>query len=79
MRLAASGAPVAVKRRTVDPLHTVKIFPVLSTYLRQLYVGGKLKNIYTEMLLRKMTWARYGAPWFVEQMQFSRYLNPNEA
>jgi hypothetical protein len=29
MRLAGSGALAAVKRRPVDPVHTVKIFPVL--------------------------------------------------
>jgi hypothetical protein len=28
MRLAASNAQVAVKRRVVDPVYTVKIFPV---------------------------------------------------
>jgi hypothetical protein len=28
MRLAASGAPVVVKRRTVDRVHKLKILPV---------------------------------------------------
>jgi hypothetical protein len=28
MRLATSGAPAAVKRRTVDPVHILKILPV---------------------------------------------------
>jgi hypothetical protein len=28
MRLAAGGAPVAVKRRTVEPVNKVKILPV---------------------------------------------------
>jgi hypothetical protein len=28
MRLAASGAPAAVKRRAVDPVHTLKFLPV---------------------------------------------------
>jgi hypothetical protein len=28
MRLAASSAPVAVKRKAVEPVYTVKIFPV---------------------------------------------------
>jgi hypothetical protein len=29
MRLAASSTPVAVKRIVVDPVYTVKIFPVV--------------------------------------------------
>jgi hypothetical protein len=29
MHFAASGAPAAVKCRAVDPVHTVKIFPVV--------------------------------------------------
>jgi hypothetical protein len=28
MRLAASGAQAAVKRRAMDPVHTLKILPV---------------------------------------------------
>jgi hypothetical protein len=30
MRLAASGAPVAMKRRAVEPVNKVKILPVLT-------------------------------------------------
>jgi hypothetical protein len=33
MRLAASSAPVAVKRRAVEPVYTVKIFPVFTVLL----------------------------------------------
>jgi hypothetical protein len=32
MRLAASGAPATVKRRAVNPVHTLKILPVYSKY-----------------------------------------------
>jgi hypothetical protein len=33
MRLAASSAPVAVKHRAMDPVYTVKIFPVYAAML----------------------------------------------
>jgi hypothetical protein len=36
MRLAASGAPAAVKRRAVDPVHTLKILPVYTIPLLML-------------------------------------------
>jgi hypothetical protein len=34
MRLAVSAAPAAVKRRVMDPVHTVKLFPVYSVSKR---------------------------------------------
>jgi hypothetical protein len=35
MRLAASGTPATVKRRALDPVHTLKILPVLAKFMQQ--------------------------------------------
>jgi hypothetical protein len=47
-----SGAPAAVKRRAVDPVHTLKIVPVFSTYLPYSFfliriVGGGVQTVST--------------------------------
>lgn len=40
---------------------------LLSTYS---YAGGKFKHTYTELLFRKIIYAKYDASWFVEGMEF---------
>jgi hypothetical protein len=47
MRLAGSSSPVAVKRRAVDPVYTVKIFPV-NNKIVGVKIGNKraMKRIY---------------------------------
>jgi hypothetical protein len=41
MRLAASSAPAAVQGRAVDPVLTLKIFPVVTIGLQMVKVGKK--------------------------------------
>jgi hypothetical protein len=45
MRLAASSAPVAMKRRAVDPVYTVKTFPIIVCFTSyEAWVKTNLKN-----------------------------------
>jgi hypothetical protein len=56
MSLAASGAPAAVKRRAVDPVHTVKIFPVVvfallhNMFRLQLINGQDMNSIKAKLI-----------------------------
>jgi hypothetical protein len=46
MRLAASGTPVAVNRRAVEPVNKVKIFPVFSDWVTGAEVMSVLMYAY---------------------------------
>jgi hypothetical protein len=46
--LAAGGAPVAVKRRAVEPVEKVKIFPAVSgrDIMKHVRMNGKWKHLF---------------------------------
>jgi hypothetical protein len=60
MRLAASGAPAAVKRRAVELVNKVKILPVKNANDRLVdtllwFLGSKMRIIANATLFNKLT------------------------
>jgi hypothetical protein len=52
MRLAADDAPVAVKRRAVEPINKVKILPVFLWSMRYLFSIVKDVNFVVSMAVK---------------------------